>query len=392
MKRLKKGHTRQAVKRRRAPNRVWTIMVYMTPDASLDAFAMACMEQMLSARSAKHFDLVVQLHPTDGGRPERVLIKQDSSPESLRVSGAGFDSGDPDVLFGFLREVSRQFPASHYMLVLWGHALGFNFGLSSNPTTAQELAQVLKKFSDLRGHPLEILGCDACRMSKLEIAAALQGSVDLIVASQIGIPLTSWPYKQILDAVSRKRDLSPRQLGRAVIDSYCARYEPRGVTLTMLDLNRGSPIFKAVEALAVAIGAAMSDRRELKHFFGAINETSRDDVEPMIGLQDFCRNLRARTSNPLLRVSTAKVLRLLGSRSKFVAKHGKNGPGVSHFRGVGIYVPRVVYDPALRNKHVTALFKWKQQQVNFETQWSQMIERLVAASFQEVSLVSSLGS
>ena len=288
MTRPKKRPALKALRRRKKPARQWTIMVYMTPDAALDAFAMACMEQMMAARSAKHFALVVQLHPSDGGRPDRTLVTQDSL-KPLRVDEPDSDPGDPKVLLGFLNEVHEQFPAAHYMLVLWGHALGFNFGLKSNPTTAQELAEVLKQFSELRGSPLEILGCDACRMSKLEIAAALQGSVDLIVASQTGIPLTSWPYKQIVNAVSEKRDLSPRQLGLAVIDIYCARYEPKGVTLTMLDLNRGSPIFKAVEELAGAVGAAMNDPRELKNLFGAIRDTSRDDVEPMIDLQDFCK-------------------------------------------------------------------------------------------------------
>ncbi len=154
------------------------------------------------------------------------------------------------------------------MLVLWGHALGFNFGHASDPTTALELNQVLKKFSALRGRPLDILGCDTCRMSKIELAALLQGSVDLIVASETGTPLTSWPYEPILNAVSSKPDLSPKEFGRAIIDNYCARYRPVGVSLTMLDLKHGLPVFDAVEELGMALLKAIADRKTGKEGSG----------------------------------------------------------------------------------------------------------------------------
>jgi len=271
------------------------------------------------------------------------------------------------------------------MLVLWGHALGFNFGHASDPTTALELNQVLKKFSALRGRPLDILGCDTCRMSKIELAALLQGSVDLIVASETGTPLTSWPYEPILNAVSSKPDLSPKEFGRAIIDNYCARYRPVGVSLTMLDLKHGLPVFDAVEELGMALLKAIADSVELEKLFVAIKKTSRDTVEPMIDLQEFCKILGKSTSNASVRTVTGNVLQLLAP--PFIAKQGRKGPGVSHFRGVGIYVPRVLYAPAFRNKQVRKFFKLKQETVPFATTaWTKVVDRLIAASRQEGAL------
>jgi len=229
----------------------------------------------------------------------------------------------------------------------------------------------------LRGRPLDILGCDACRMSKIELAMLLHGSVDLIVASETGIPLTSWPYKQILDAVSKKPAISPKELGRTIIDKYCARYKPKGVSLSMLDLNHGSQVFDEVEALAAALLQAIDGNfGEMTNLSDAIRTTSRDDVEPMIDLQEFCRKLRKGTSNPSVRAAARGVLRLL--EPPFIAKQGRRGPGVSHFRGVGIYVPRVLYDPAFGNIKVREFFKWKMPDLDFGTKWTDVIRRLVA--------------
>ena len=360
---------------RPAPDRSWTIMVFMVADAQLQGFAMACLEQMIAARPAKHFDVVVQqFFPFT--EPERMLVKGDAGSGPLPVSSGPRNPGSPQVLSRFLRDATEQFPASHYMLVLWGHALGFNFGHESDPTTALELARVLKEFSELRGRPLDVLGCDACRMSKIELAMLLRGSVDLIVASETGIPLTSWPYKQILDAVSNKPAMSPEGLGRAIIDNYCARYKPRGVSLAMLDLNHGAPVFNAVEGLAKTLLQAMDDRRELANLSDAIKTTSRDDVEPMIDLQEFCEKLRKGTSNASVRTGAKQILQLL--EPPFIAKQGRSGPGVTHFRGVGIYVPRVLYDPAFGNVQVRKFFKWETPQFDLGTTWTQVIQRLVA--------------
>jgi hypothetical protein len=329
-------------------------MVYMVPTAALEGFAISSLEQMTAARLADHFDVIVQLY--DQGRdPQRISVKGDSAPQPPAVRGGRTNAGNRDVLFRFLRDVSEEFPADHYMLVLWGEALGFKFGRSSDPTTTIELSDALARFARLRGRPLDILGCDACRMSKIEIASVLADSVDLIVASEVGTPFTSWPYTPILNAIRKKPRIAPAELGAEIIDSYCRRYRPAGASLTLLDLKQGSPVFAALGALSRTLITVIGDTRELDNLSAAIKATSRDKVEPMIDLQEFCVRLGQGTANGAVRAAAANLARLLAR--PFIAKFRKTGPGIGPSRGVGIYVPRLLNSPLLENAKLRQFFE-----------------------------------
>jgi Clostripain family len=361
-------------------DRSWTIMIYMVPDAVLRGYAMSCIERMTAATPAKHFDVVVQLHLF--GKPaQRLGIKGDDNHVDVPPIATGKnDPGDPEVLFSFLQDITQHFPASHYMLVLWGHALGFNFGNQDDPTTALELAQAVKRFAE-KGRRLDILGCDACRMSKIELAALLSGSADLIVASETSVPLTSWPYKDILQAVSSDARITPLQLGRAIVDSYSKSYKQKGVSLAVLDLNHGTPVFQAVTKLGETLLPVLTDISERDNLRTAIATTSHDDVEPMIDLQEFCIKLAKGSANQAVKDAADAVVKLLNL--PFIAKQEKRGPGVQQLRGVGIYVPRVLYDPALGNGRIREIFSWQPpasipMAPGFAETWTQVVTSLVA--------------
>jgi hypothetical protein len=218
-------------------------------------------------------------------------------------------------------------------------------------------------------------------MSKIELAELLAGSVDWIIASETGIPLTSWPYQDILQAVSDKPRITPEQFGRAIVDGYCSRYTPKGVSLTMLNLQRGSPVFAAVNQLAAVLLQSVTDPAERLNLRKTIETTSHDEVEPMIDLQELCSKLKAGSADSTVRDAADRVLQLLAR--PFIAKQGRKGPGVGRFRGVGVYVPRILYDPALGRPRLRELFNWRPQSSPLppgvgET-WTQLVQQLVSA-------------
>jgi hypothetical protein len=316
-------------------------MVYMVPDAELMGFAVSSVERMMAAGPSKHFDVIVQHYPTDDG-PIRMRIEGDDQPEAVKLAGKRRRAGDPDVLLNFILDTTERFPAAHYMLILWGHALSFDFGSASDPLTVLELASVLNDFTKRRSRPLDILGCDTCRMSKLETAAVLNNNVEVIVASEIGTPLTSWPYKEILEHLNERPHMSPQQFGSSIIDLYAKRYRPKDVSLSMLDMRHGSEVVLAFLALAEAILVAPSEADAVKL---AMKRAKHDRVEPMIDLKEFCTNLLREKLDSPIRGAAANLVKLLdGSFIKI--KH--SDPKAPASGGVGIYAPQYLFDPAFR--------------------------------------------
>src|SRR5262249_20332948 len=73
------------------------------------------------------------------------------------------------------------------------------------PNHPKTLADGLKS-KDERKRTLDIIGLDACSMSMIEVASAVQDYTDFMIASQEDVPDVSFPYEKILKALNEEDD------------------------------------------------------------------------------------------------------------------------------------------------------------------------------------------
>src|SRR5262249_15840811 len=214
--------------------RAWTVMVYMVAgdSAEMDDYAVKDLREMEQGVN-ENACVVIQIKRQWPATPQRYAISRDrksaSDDKPATVSSLGpsdnIDMGAQATLEEFLKWSVRNYPAQHYMLVLWGHAYGLGFGRDhEDPLQLHEIAGALQAFMAERGPQLgvdsrlEILGTNACAMSYIEAAHEFRGCAQYMVASQIYGQLAGWQYDAVLQSISNTT--TPEQLGRNVIDAY----------------------------------------------------------------------------------------------------------------------------------------------------------------------------
>jgi hypothetical protein len=275
------------------------------------------------------------------------------------------------------------------LLVLWGHAYHFAIGAIETQTGIEaldfgELKRVLTEFQmelatefkeqwavskndpEVQDLPtLDVLGFDACDLAGVEIAHLLSPFAGYLVASQIGIPLPGWPYEQILTrlkSAAATEPMSPAQFGSFAVRKYCEHYneldedgDPIPVSLTLLDLEKASEVFKATERLAEQLAlAGGADTDELEMIQDQFRRSQTFEGKPFIDVADFCLSISRYTSVSAVRAAAAALGDLLirpasngdpkGSRGSFIVEHSRNSHSTARLQGVSLYAPQIVAD------------------------------------------------
>lgn len=134
----------------------------------------------------------------------------------------------------------------------------------------QELRLALETIRDRRGgRAVDVVGCDACLMSMVEVAYQLHGLCGVFAGSQEVEPADGWPYGDVLRRLAAEPDQSAASLGRAIVDAYAdqpagaagAAGEPPDHLLTQsaIHVDRLPPLVASLDALAAQLVPAVDD-------------------------------------------------------------------------------------------------------------------------------------
>ena len=111
-----------------------------------------------------------------------------------------------------------------YCLILWGH--GTELLLDQDPgikgeryLTPAKLKSALEGTDFNKNNKLDIIAFDACSMSMIEVASALQGCARFMIASQDEVPDVSFPYGRILKEL-RGHGKDPKEVCRSIPKIY----------------------------------------------------------------------------------------------------------------------------------------------------------------------------
>jgi hypothetical protein len=377
------------------PNAKWTVMVYMAASDSpeLDAHAVRDLQEMERAKIDPNVNVFVQIDRhwpalpqryvvVDGGAVlvEANVLKARPAPApgapplppltvfDLVDKEMAPDTGRKETLLDFLDWAHRlDEKATHFFLILWGHAYGLGFGRDhGDPLTMSELRNALEAFANTRGKKLDLLGANACAMSYAEAAYELRTGAEFLVASQIAVPFAGWPYDAILGTIAGTTDALT--LGKNVATEYVARYRGSAsdrVSMSLLQLDaldgtrdKGSDLNAHLKGLATALTEAIDSSKpgngdRLHHVRAAFLATAAGDVRPLIDLVDLCAELEAMCDDlealegrkgaltSLQRAATTLRTRLTSGGPVVKAVEPALTPESDGMHGIGIFAPFV---------------------------------------------------
>jgi len=371
----------------------WTVMVLMGADnlpneKSLAAAADSDLGEMVKAFKGASksgpdiLRVVVQLDRSKAsGGPKRYLIDRSGRQELDMPGGCSFEEGIPgtEVLGSFVVWAKKQYPARHYMLVLWGHAYDLAFNRDTEDPGGldfPELRAILEATN--AGRKLDIVAFDSCNVSLLEGAYELRNVADFLVASQFTDPTPGWKYDVTFERILKDPGLSgesgPRDLGRAIVSQFVRAYEGQeSVTMTLLDLDQAGAVAEAMRTLAadltVTVAGDASERANVERMF----ERSRVPIrQSSVDLTAFCWNLLYFSQYEGLRVAAAAVGDLLfRPSSPFIVAHGKSDLLVAMLQGVSIMAPNVI---SQSSKDLASLrSEYDKLEFSTQTDWGKLV-------------------
>jgi hypothetical protein len=240
----------------------WAVLVYMAANNELAPDAEACLKAMEAVAPSAAVSVAVQVR-TPG--PVTTRYYRRGAKEETTDLRPSPNMGEEQTLTDFLDWGRAVCPASKYLLVAWGHGEGTE-GRSAfesielddgEALTTQSFRQAIAKSAVQR---VDVLGCDACMMSTIEVAFEMRDVAAIMVASETKAPNESWPYERILTALAGRPAMTPTEAARVIVDTFRAWYANpahpnrlKYASLTALDLHATEEIAAAVKELSSAL-------------------------------------------------------------------------------------------------------------------------------------------
>src|SRR5262245_53376428 len=377
--------------------KAWTIAVYMAGDNNLDPNAFLDLKEMKRVGSTAAINIVAQLDSASAGsKTTRYEVTKGANiPKDVKQKLGNQNTGDPKSLIDFISWVATNYPAEHYALVLWNHGQGWDdtdifagersgerrrprsnslrhaffrttvkkvaaAARHSNATTRAiliddnsrdfldnvEMQKVAKAaVAKFRGK-IDLFGMDACLMNQLEVAYQLRQQTSFVVGSELTEPLDGWPYDSILGKLAKTPTMKSADLASIIVSDYIDSYKSEGgpVTQSAVDIAKIDAVAAAVDALAVALIAAMEDAGAKNLIQIARLKTQRfdDNLNANVDLRDFCDRLTAASLPDAVKSAARDVGVALDS---YVVKNGALGDRVANAKGVSIYFPQDEISP-----------------------------------------------
>src|SRR5882672_3720761 len=105
----------------------WTVMAYMAGDNSLDPEGVVDLKEMKRVGSTDKVNIVAQFDRAEGHVARRYYLRKGGLVTADAVANIGrVNTGDPQRLTEFINWVIDNYPADHYLLVLWNHGQGWD--------------------------------------------------------------------------------------------------------------------------------------------------------------------------------------------------------------------------------------------------------------------------
>lgn len=359
-------------------------MVWMAGDNNLEENGNLDLKELMKIGSTDDVNVVVQFDRMSDDQTRRFFVKKG---ELVEQGGLGeTNTGDPAVAADFFTWGVSEYPANRIACIFWNHGSGIdetdvyrilrsagtritrgqvhaasdnlrrslfaasvipaavNRGIAYDDTARDfldniELRNVLDTVHRKTGRTVDVLGFDACLMNMIEVAAELREFADYMVGSEETEPVNGWPYDSILKKLIARPSMQASELSAIIVEDYVKSYSSDAVTQSALNLARTTTTAKAVDELATALIAILSDGNEYMALTKAIRSAQRYDTRDFVDLVDLCDQIAARVSTVAVRNAASKVVSAVTEAAPLVSAEKHRGTSMAKSHGVTIYLP-----------------------------------------------------
>jgi len=248
------------------------------------------------------------------------------------------NTGCPSNLSNFSKWTIDNFPAKRYVLLLWGHGLGwrgvaYDYSSSNDSLSPSEIEEALLSVKESVGFHIDVVVFDACLMQMSEVAASLgtRQLAGLMVGSQETVPGGGLDYGKIFSLLKSNPGQSSEDWVSDIVDKYLYSYPEEKVTLSAIRLEKINELTANLDSLAYALlqsgeWTAISDARSQSEYFSD---------QAYIDLYDFVEKLQSSVNNTSLLLEAKKMQSYL---DQAILKNGNNNTH-PEIHGVSFYFP-----------------------------------------------------
>ncbi len=167
--------------------------------------------------------------------------------------------GNKGTLEKFLRYGEEHYDPQHRMIIFWDHGAGPTGGVAYDENFDGDflsLIEIDEAFGTVFGNkykPFEIIGFDACLMGTLTSGYFMTKWGHAMIASEETEPATGWEYTSWIGALNKKPNMSVRELGESIVETYLESCGREGVTLSMVSLDAAPDVVLAYNELGLQL-------------------------------------------------------------------------------------------------------------------------------------------
>lgn len=351
--------------------REWTVMVYMAADNNLAVQGILDLDEMEDAGVTGAVSVVTQAeynpdalaqYQCDAscfGRPNfntfRYAITQGggsatNGPDRGPVTDIGnVDMTSPQTLGNFITWAKTNYPANHYLLVLWNHGGGYA-GLLQDQTTAGSGLMTMDQLKAglAAGGGVDVVDFDMCLMGAYETLLKLVGLADYAVFSEETVPGEGNPYTSIIDALQANPTMDGRALASMLVDKFHQSFANNKASTTKsayevvgvanLDLALTTLATDLTAQLTTGLGPTIAT---------AASEGQKYTFSELTDLVTFLDSLESQTNDPALHTKIQGVRDAALATNFRIISRARNGSGsgaegasdVSRSTGLHIVLP-----------------------------------------------------
>ncbi len=304
----------------------WTVLVYLDGDNNLEEYAFDDLNSMETIGSTQDVKIIVLVDFWDGTYApftgaKCYEVSQDSnlnvinSVELATPLPTEPDMGSPTILRDFIVFGQSYAPADNYLLIIWDHGSGA-FGLCEDDTSLSQLTieELEQSLSDPQIQHLDIVAFDACLMGQVEVAYEIRDTADLIVFSEESVPVTGFPYEDILLNLTTFPTSNPRTVATSLVYYYVTAYDIGGryydpmsldICLSAVECDMLEAVAETLNELALLLYTNMNDPQLYEAISWARESTQSFSWTEFIDLGSFASSLSTHlNTNPYLQRAT----------------------------------------------------------------------------------------